>query len=132
MMGVEEYFTGNSSWPKTPGLRARQDKAALDELLAAVTEARGAGPPVFLKVAPDLDSSEIGDIVEVSMARRIDALIVSNTTISRPHLKSKHHGETGSLSGAPHKGLPLQRLKHCLMSSRQSLPPLPAGGRENG
>src|SRR3546814_13107278 len=75
----------------TPGLRALQDKAALDELLAAVTEARGAGPPVFLKVAPDLDSSEIGDIVEVSMARRIDALIVSNTTISRPHLKSTHH-----------------------------------------
>src|SRR3546814_15370233 len=69
MMGVADYLTVNISSPNTPGLRALQDKAALDELLAAVTKARGAGPPVFLKVAPDLDSSEIGDIVEVSMAR---------------------------------------------------------------
>src|SRR3546814_10720477 len=56
MMGVADYLTVNISSPNTPGLRALQDKAALDELLAAVTEARGAGPPVFLKVAPDLDS----------------------------------------------------------------------------
>src|SRR3546814_6238470 len=122
MMGVADYRTVNISSPNTPGLRARQDKAALDELLAAVTEARGAGPPVFLKVAPDLDSSEIGDIVEVSMARRIDALIVSNTTISRPHLKSKHHGETGGLSGAPLTGLALPRRKNFRMAAG---PPLP-------
>src|SRR3546814_3219752 len=84
MMGVADYLTVNISSPNTPGLRAHQDKAALDELLAAVTEARGAGPPVFLKVAPDPDSSEIGDIVGVSMARRIDAIIVSK--IGRAHV----------------------------------------------
>jgi dihydroorotate dehydrogenase len=132
MMGVADYLTVNISSPNTPGLRALQDKAALDELLAAVTEARGAGPPVFLKVAPDLEPSEIGDIVEVAMARRIDALIVSNTTISRPHLKSKHRGETGGLSGAPLKGLALQRLKDFRTAAGPSLPLIAAGGIENG
>lgn len=132
MMGVADYLTVNISSPNTPGLRALQDKVALDELLAAVTEARGAGPPVFLKVAPDLEPSEIGDIVEVAMARRIDALIVSNTTISRPHLKSKHRGETGGLSGAPLKGLALQRLKDFRTAAGPSLPLIAAGGIENG
>jgi dihydroorotate dehydrogenase len=55
MRGLADYLTVNISSPNTPGLRALQDKAALDTLLAAVTEARGAGPPVFLKVAPDLE-----------------------------------------------------------------------------
>ncbi len=132
MMGVADYLTVNISSPNTPGLRALQDKTALDELLAAVTEARGAGPPVFLKVAPDLKPSEIGDIVDVAMARRIDAVVVSNTTISRPHLKSKHRGETGGLSGAPLKGLALQRLKDFRTAAGPSLPLIAAGGIENG
>ena len=54
-LGVADYLTVNISSPNTPGLRALQDEGALDELLAAVIEARGAGPPVFLKVAPDLE-----------------------------------------------------------------------------
>src|SRR3546814_13691529 len=70
MMGVADYLTVNISSPNTPGLRALQDKAALDDLLAAVTAARGAGPPVFLQWAPALDQSEIGDLVGVSMAAR--------------------------------------------------------------
>ena len=132
MMGVADYLTVNISSPNTPGLRALQDKAALDDLLAAVTEARGAGPPVFLKVAPDLEPSEIGDIVDVAMARGIDALIVSNTTISRPQLKSSHAGEGGGLSGAPLKGLALQRLKDFRKAAGPSLPLIAAGGIENG
>ena len=131
-MGVADYLTVNISSPNTPGLRALQDKAALDDLLAAVTEARGAGPPVFLKVAPDLEPSEIGDIVDVAMARRIDALIVSNTTISRPRLKSSHGGEGGGLSGAPLKALALQRLKDFRTAAGRDLPLIAAGGIENG
>src|SRR3546814_16558972 len=67
MMGVADYLTVNISSPNTPGLRALQDKAALDELLAAVSEARGAGPPVSLTVVPDRASPEIGDIVAVAV-----------------------------------------------------------------
>ncbi|PWG03864.1 quinone-dependent dihydroorotate dehydrogenase [Sphingosinicella humi] len=132
MMGVADYLTVNISSPNTPGLRALQDKAALDELLAAVTEARGAGPPLFLKVAPDLEPSEIGDVVDVAMARRIDAIIVSNTTISRPQLESRYRGETGGLSGAPLKKLALQRLKDFRAAAGPSLPLIAAGGIENG
>ena len=132
MRGVADYLTVNISSPNTPGLRALQDKAALDELLAAVMEARGAGPPMFLKVAPDLEPSEIGDVVDVAMARRIDAIIVSNTTISRPKVASRYRGETGGLSGAPLKALALQRLKDFRAAAGPSLPLIAAGGIENG
>ena len=132
MTGVADYLTVNISSPNTPGLRALQDKAALDELLAAVAEARGAGPPIFLKVAPDLEPAEIDDIVAVATRRKIDALIVSNTTISRPHLRSKFRGEGGGLSGAPLKALALQRLKDFRAASGPSMPLIAAGGIENG
>lgn len=106
---LADYFTLNVSSPNTPGLRDLQAKGALEALLGAVAEARAglsAGPagnrPIFLKVAPDLESGEVGDIVEVAVAFGIDALIVSNTTIARPAgLASRHRGETGGLSGAP-------------------------------
>ncbi len=116
VMGVQamapyaDYLTVNISSPNTPGLRALQDKGALDDLLSAVMAARVDETPIFLKVAPDLEPADIDDIVEISMVRRISALIVSNTTITRPALKSKHSHETGGLSGAPLRDLAHQRL----------------------
>ncbi len=102
------YFTANISSPNTPGLRALQTRAALDELLGRMAEARGVltaehGPrPVFLKVAPDLEEAEIEQIAEACAAGGIDAIIVSNTTIARPDsLVSPLKSETGGLSGAP-------------------------------
>ena len=105
-----DYLTINISSPNTPGLRALQDKAALDDLLGQVMAARVQGKPVFLKVAPDLQPADIDDIVEVAMARGVAALIVSNTTIGRPALKSRYSGESGGLSGAPLRDLAQQRL----------------------
>ncbi|MBC7987198.1 MAG: quinone-dependent dihydroorotate dehydrogenase, partial [Sphingomonadaceae bacterium] len=84
---VADYLTINISSPNTPGLRALQDPAALDDLLARTIAARGeTGPPLFLKVAPDLEPADIDAIAEVAMRREIDALIVGNTTLSRPPL----------------------------------------------
>jgi dihydroorotate dehydrogenase len=105
-----DYLTVNISSPNTPGLRALQDKAALDDLLMRTMAARTAGTPVFLKVAPDLEPADIDDIVEVSINRGIAALIISNTTITRPPLESRHSGESGGLSGAPLRPLAHQRL----------------------
>jgi dihydroorotate dehydrogenase len=130
MLGVADYLTVNISSPNTPGLRALQDKAALDELLAAVMEARGAGPPVFLKVAPDLERQDIDDLAAVAVARKIDALIVSNTTLSRPVLRSKHRAESGGLSGAPLKALALERLRDFRRATGGALPLIAAGGIE--
>jgi len=133
MAPVADYLTVNISSPNTPGLRALQDKGALDALLAAVAEARGAGgPPIFLKLAPDLEREDIDDIAAVAIGRGIDALIVSNTTISRPSLVSRHRGEAGGLSGAPLKELALQRLRDFRSATGGALPLIAAGGIENG
>lgn len=96
------YITINISSPNTPGLRALQSRESLAELVARSLEARGAsGPPMFVKVAPDLTEADIDDIAAVALESGIDGLIVSNTTIARPPLRSSHAGETGGLSGAP-------------------------------
>src|ERR1044072_9298910 len=96
------YLTINISSPNTPGLRGLQDEGALDELLSAV-QAVGAQTPIFLKVAPDLGDGDPERIVRVAIDRGIDAIIVSNTTVSRPALKSRYAKEQGGLSGAPLK-----------------------------
>jgi dihydroorotate dehydrogenase len=132
MTGHADYLTVNVSSPNTPGLRGLQDKGALDELLAGVMEARGAGPPVFLKVAPDLERGEIDDVAAVAIAHKIDALIVANTTISRPMLRSRHKSEAGGLSGAPLKALALARLRDFRRATGGALPLIAAGGIENG
>ena len=111
---VADYVTINISSPNTPGLRDLQHGAALDELLAAADEARttrGGQTPLFLKIAPDLDSLALDAIAAAAIAHRIDALIVANTTITRPpSLRSRHRGEAGGLSGAPLAALARARL----------------------
>lgn len=112
MAPLADYLTINISSPNTPGLRALQDRAALDELLSAVMAARGTGTtPIFLKVAPDLEPADVEDIAMACLDHLVDALIVSNTTITRPALGSPHAGEAGGLSGAPLLDLSHQRLK---------------------
>jgi dihydroorotate dehydrogenase len=133
MAGVADYLTVNISSPNTPGLRALQDKGALEDLLAAVREARGpAGPPLFLKVAPDLTLSDVDDIAAVSSAQGIDALIVSNTTVSRPPLRSRHADETGGLSGVPLGDLALERLRDFRRATGGAMPLIAAGGIASG
>lgn len=125
---LADYITVNISSPNTPGLRALQDKAALADLLLRVRAAAPDGPPLFLKVAPDLESADIDDISAVAIARGIDALIVSNTTIGRPALTSRHAGEVGGLSGAPLKPLAQQRLIDFRKASGGQLPLIGVGG----
>ncbi|WP_457153265.1 quinone-dependent dihydroorotate dehydrogenase [Mesorhizobium sp. P5_C1] len=99
------YLTVNISSPNTPGLRNMQAREQLGELLSRVMAARAAAtaqPPVFLKIAPDLVEAELEDIAAEVTEKRIDGVIVSNTTISRPGLRSGDAArETGGLSGRP-------------------------------
>jgi dihydroorotate dehydrogenase len=99
------YLTVNISSPNTPGLRNMQAREQLGELLSRVMAARAsatAQPPVFLKIAPDLVEAELEDIAAEVTEKRIDGVIVSNTTISRPALRSGDTArETGGLSGKP-------------------------------
>lgn len=129
MAPAADYLTVNISSPNTPGLRQLQDEGALRELLAAVRDARPAnGPPVFLKVAPDLGEGEPAQVVRAALEHGIDALIVSNTTISRPPLRSPHGSEAGGLSGAPLKALALDALRRFRSASGDELPLIGAGG----
>jgi dihydroorotate dehydrogenase len=129
---LADYLTVNISSPNTPGLRGLQDKGALEALLAAVVEARPGSTPIFLKVAPDLDAQAIDDIARVAIERGVDALIIANTTVSRPPLRSRHAGEAGGLSGAPLKDLALARLRDFRRATGGALPLIAAGGIASG
>ena len=143
MSAVADYLTINISSPNTPGLRQLQDEGALRALLAAVQEARTAGgaprsesesvprtasPPIFLKVAPDLGEGEPDQIARVAIQHNIDAIIVANTTVSRPHLSSRHGGEGGGLSGEPLRALALDALRRFRAASGGGIPLIAAGG----
>jgi len=129
MAPLASYLTVNISSPNTPGLRALQDEGALAALLDAVLDARGEhATPVFLKLAPDLAHSDIDAICRIAMDKRLDALIVSNTTISRPPLRSANAGETGGLSGEPLRALALQRLRDFRRASGGAIPLIGVGG----
>lgn len=131
MSPVADYLTINISSPNTPGLRNLQAGGELIELLAAVRDARTPGLPVFLKVAPDLESGDHKRIVSAAIDSGIDALIISNTTISRPPLKSRHAGEAGGLSGRPLKSLALEQIRCFRVASGGEIPLIAAGGIEN-
>ncbi|MEA3388634.1 quinone-dependent dihydroorotate dehydrogenase [Sphingobium sp. CCH11-B1] len=129
MTPLADYLTVNISSPNTPGLRALQGRAALDDLLGAVMAARGGDTtPVFLKVAPDLEPVDVQDIAAACLDHRVDALIVSNTTITRPALRSPHAGEAGGLSGAPLTDLSHQRLTDFRRLLGTQLPLIGVGG----
>ena len=130
LMGpVADYLTLNISSPNTPGLRDLQSGGELDDLLSAVRSARVVGgPPLFLKVAPDLGD---GDHERIAVAARdygVDALIVANTTIGRPPLKSRFAGEQGGLSGRPLAPLALGQLQRFRAIVRSDLPLISVGG----
>ncbi|MBD0413237.1 quinone-dependent dihydroorotate dehydrogenase [Oryzicola mucosus] len=98
------YLTVNISSPNTPGLRNLQARESLAELLSRVVAARaetGRTVPIFLKIAPDLHEAELEDIAAEVVEKGIEGVIVSNTTITRPRLASRHATETGGLSGKP-------------------------------
>ncbi len=108
LWGKCDYFTINISSPNTPGLRKLQGADEMENLLGQLCEKRmaltGDEPsyPMFLKVAPDVNISDVDRIVEQARQYGMDAIIVSNTTIARPEsLQSAHKGEGGGLSGQP-------------------------------
>ncbi|EIM73399.1 dihydroorotate dehydrogenase 2 [Nitratireductor aquibiodomus RA22] len=105
---IASYLAINISSPNTAGLRSLQDRANLAELLHRVIETRNevarlrrAPIPLFLKIAPDLTDAALADIADEALGKRIDGLIVSNTTLSRAGVTSRLAHETGGLSGQP-------------------------------
>jgi dihydroorotate dehydrogenase len=121
-----DYITINISSPNTKNLRDLQDAEQLEGLLGTLNKKRleladesGVRVPLVVKVAPDLEDSQITDIAEVVVRSEFDGLIATNTTISRKEVKGmRHAGEQGGLSGAPVK----DRANHVLAAFRAALP----------
>lgn len=136
---VASYVTINVSSPNTPGLRNLQHAAMLDRLLARVVEARdraarNAGPtPVLLKIAPDLSLADLDDVVGIARARRVDGMIVGNTTVTRPaSLRDSAAKEAGGLSGRPLLPLANRMLAETYVRVEGRFPLVGAGGIASG
>lgn len=138
MAPLADYITINVSSPNTPGLRDLQAPGPLRELLkaakAARAEAVGDGAPaILLKIAPDLDESQLEGIVEVVLEEALDGMIVSNTTIARPeNLKNPNRAETGGLSGAPLFGPSTEILRKTYRMTGGRIPLIGVGGIDSG
>ncbi|MBI5323588.1 quinone-dependent dihydroorotate dehydrogenase [Bradyrhizobium sp.] len=137
---VASYFTVNVSSPNTPGLRNLQQSAALDDLLARVIDARervrkNAGDsPVLLKIAPDLSLNELDDVVHIARSRRVDGMIVANTTLARPATlrESNRAKEQGGLSGRPLFRLSTRMVAETYVRVEGAFPLVGVGGIDSG
>ena len=137
---VASYVAVNISSPNTPGLRNMQQAAVLDDLLARVIDARErvapqAGPtPVLLKIAPDLTLPDLDDVVGIARSRRVDGMIVGNTTVSRPpRLRDAEKAkEQGGLSGRPLFSLSNRILAETYVRVEGVFPLIGAGGIDSG
>jgi dihydroorotate dehydrogenase len=128
---VASYFTVNISSPNTPGLRALQSRAELEQLLARLNDARAQQarrPPMLLKIAPDLREDELEDIAAACAGGAVDGIIVSNTTLSREGLASAQAKEQGGLSGKPLLALSTQQLARMFVLTEGRIALVGAGG----
>jgi dihydroorotate dehydrogenase len=137
---VASYFTVNVSSPNTPGLRNLQQSAALDDLLARVIDTRervrkNAGDsPVLLKIAPDLSLAELDDVVHIARSRRVDGMIVANTTLARPSTLREQNRtkEQGGLSGRPLFRLSTRMVAETYVRAEGAFPLVGVGGIDSG
>jgi dihydroorotate dehydrogenase len=137
---VASYFTVNVSSPNTPGLRNLQQAEVLDDLLARVIDTRervreNAGDsPVLLKIAPDLSLAELDDVVQIARARRVDGMIVSNTTLARPSIlrERARAREAGGLSGRPLFRLSTRMVAETYVRAEGAFPLIGVGGIDSG
>ncbi len=131
-----DFVVVNVSSPNTPNLRQLQDKAALDEILAALQQinADGAHPPrpILVKVAPDLSFEALDDILDLAGPRNLAGIVATNTTITRPETASdtarRIYAETGGLSGAPLRARSTEIIRHLQRQTKGTLPIIGVGG----
>ena len=141
-----DFFVVNVSSPNTPNLRQLQDRAALDEILAAMNEVQSReskvqGPgdasmrrlrPILVKVAPDLSFEALDEILEVAALRNLAGIIATNTTITRPHAPNpgvqRVYAESGGLSGKPLRARSTEVIRHLHKQTKGNLPIIGVGG----
>lgn len=128
-----DFFVVNVSSPNTPNLRQLQDKAALDEILAALNEVQTSSrKPILVKISPDLSFEALDQILDLVAPRQIAGIIATNTTITRPETsypKSQRvYGEAGGLSGRPLRQRSTEVIRHLYRQTSGKLPLIGVGG----
>ena len=137
---IAAYITVNISSPNTQNLRDLHGEDMLRALLSSLDDSRkrlsdryGVRKPLFLKIAPDLETADIDLIADLSMEFGIDAIIATNTTIARDLVQGMQHSqEAGGLSGAPVRALSTQVIKTLKARLGNNLPIIGVGGILSG
>jgi dihydroorotate dehydrogenase len=138
LWGLADFFVVNVSSPNTPNLRQLQDRAALDEILAALQEVNaelagtGAPKPLLVKVAPDLAFEALDEIAGLVGPRRLSGLVATNTTIARPTMQDYQaqivYREAGGLSGRPLGARSTEVIRHLHRQTAGKVPIIGVGG----
>jgi dihydroorotate dehydrogenase len=134
-----DFFVVNVSSPNTPNLRQLQDKAALDEILAALQEVNSALAgnsarlkPILVKVAPDLSWPALDEILELTGPRNVAGIVATNTTITRPETTlpelQRVYAEAGGLSGRPLTARSTEVIRHLYRQTQGRVPVIGVGG----
>lgn len=134
------YVVVNISSPNTKNLRQLQEKEALQALLAALkaeqarlADSHGRHVPIALKIAPDLSTEQIIDIADLLLVNRMDAVIATNTTLSREGVEGLPHAEeAGGLSGAPVRLKSTAVIKQLSLALGREIPIIGVGGIMSG
>ncbi len=135
-----DYLVCNISSPNTPGLRALQARAPIEDLLTRALAARARAlsndarlPPLVVKIAPDLSDQEMQDVAEISLALKLDGIMIGNTTVARgPELRSRWSNEAGGLSGEPLFELSTRRVADMYRLTGGRIPLIGTGGIATG
>ena len=136
LQDTADYFVVNVSSPNTPGLRSLQATEQLKPILSALQTANRDNKPILVKIAPDLDWTDIKEIVELALEYRLAGAIATNTTISRQGLKTqilpktgKHIAEeAGGISGQPVKERSTEVIRFIYRETEGKLPIIGVGG----
>ncbi len=133
LLPYAQGFVVNVSSPNTSGLRDLQEKNALKKILQTLQQIKNQSNqytsiPLFVKISPDLTFQKISDILEVLLENKIQGIVISNTTVQRNNLVSKHQSEIGGLSGIPLKNVSTNMIRFVFQQTNGSLPIIGVGG----
>jgi dihydroorotate dehydrogenase len=131
-----DYFVVNVSSPNTPGLRSLQSQEQLFPILDTLQQENQGQKPLLVKIAPDLEWSEIAEIIELAQRCRLAGMIATNTTISRQGLQTTRipatgtdpAAEAGGLSGAPVRQRSTEVIRFIYQQTGGKLPIIGVGG----
>lgn len=130
-----DYFVVNVSSPNTPGLRELQEKDSLRKILGQLkikNEELRIKRPILLKIAPDLNTEQLDDVIDLAMEIKLDGLVATNTTINRTGLITHNSQLTkigaGGLSGLPVKERSTEIVSYIHQKTNGQIPIIASGG----